>query len=152
MASTPGYNSTTAKASIPTGTAGTGTITASGADNVITGTGTLFRSQCQINGWIYVAASNEIVQVKSIESDTTIICTRNPVAFAGATFTSILPKLLYKSVSVISTGANGVISTPLNGSKTLPSGMPVNYEDNDGVGAFAVDATGGATIYIVTNR
>ncbi len=117
------YNNT--KNTFPLSTAKTGTMTIASGQKIVVGAGTLFTTEVQINGWLYIPAQNEIRKITGKSTDTTISIDY-PFTSAVAALTAVLyiEPNNYKEISVaipIGSG-NGVLD-----GEVLPAGMAMSF-------------------------
>lgn len=139
---------------VPTSTAGTGTITSTGRQ--ITGTGTLFTTELSRYSWVFDATNNkEVRRVMSIKSDT--VCYVDEafsVDIAVAQAYSIVKRPAMTNIGIgIPTGATGNINNSAVTEQTV-----INFCAADNVNAsqafvnpVVLEVTGG-TFIITTQR
>lgn len=83
----------------PVSSALTGTITKANNGELIVGSGTLFSTELQTGEWLFIAAIDEVRQIRSISSDTELYLYRAFTgAVSGATARKV-PRQTYMSVS-----------------------------------------------------
>lgn len=117
------YDVVTDKNTFPkTRTTLTGTVSQASGNTKLVGVGTLFTSELEVDGWIYIASENAVRQVKSITDDLTLILRQSfpgtPTTQAFDTFTD-LPYL--REVTILNQGtADGLLQ-----GKTLKPNLPV---------------------------
>lgn len=64
----------------------TGTITCNGTDKIISGTNTLFLSECIVGKYLIVTTTNEVVKIVSITNNTTMTVDVIPTAVTGVAY------------------------------------------------------------------
>lgn len=108
MTPNPNYRNETSTGSIPTGTAGTGTVTSDTVDvKYLQGSGTFFTQAYKgiPSEYIYFPASNEVRKVVGIMSDTTIALDR-AISVSGAAWEYIYCTMVAFSLANVG-GADG---------------------------------------------
>jgi hypothetical protein len=116
------YTQTT-KETVPVSTAGTGTITTSGTVKTqIQGSGTVFTTQLQLGGWIYIAAQSQVRRIVDIASDTSLTIDQAfTVDLAASAFRFILRTDNVRELAISVTGGPALI----NGA-SIPVGITYN--------------------------
>jgi hypothetical protein len=104
----------------------TGSVTTTGTNNYVTGTGTLFLSECQVGNYIVIESTNEAVKIVSISTDTLMTVAVTPTGVANDNAYALDPYIeiaptdlglvtfnegLWEVTMVITTGTNTYTKT-----------------------------------------
>ena len=102
------FKITASQDSVPRASLGTGTIT-SVNNGMITGSGTAFKTEAEIDDYIYIKAQNAFLRILSIPNDTTMYVDGNfGVPLAGSAF-HITPNSKFVEIAYLISGAGSAV-------------------------------------------
>lgn len=119
----------------------TGTISAGAGDTRIVGVGTLFTTELEEGGWIYVAAEDMVREIKDILDDLTLVLREGFVGIlAGAAADTFDDVPFLREVTILN---QGITDGKLQG-KTLKPNFPIviHTDEERPVQPITYDATG----------
>jgi hypothetical protein len=109
---------------IPLGVVGTGTISKNGQG--LTGVGTAFTTQIGVGDLIYTDTSHQVIEVRHVNSNTSLELASVPAAIAGENFHIIRKTLRSIRIENVGAGAATVNGQVLAAGKSMEEGSPIS--------------------------
>ena len=136
--------------SVPSSSAGTGTITSVNNKMLIIGVGTAFSSEFRLGDYIYIKGQNDFREVVSIMNDTELIIDRPFDVNLSASAFDITPRVTHKEHSITVDSGTVLLN---NVQFSVKSGVSEQMKDTDlnlkKLTPVDVNATGGVAIVVI---